>query len=141
MPDTKIEVKTIDEVLSRINANDDCEIFLPCIQRDFVWKQDRIYSLLDSLMRGDPMGVILAWETTRSINYRKFECSHNDNDNSEFQVIDGNNSTLKQYILDGQQRLQSLYIAMHGSYNGNVLYFDLLDSAPLPLLKSPCTDG
>lgn len=124
-----IEVKTIAEVLDRINADDDGGIFLPCIQRDFVWGKERIYKLLDSLMRGYPMGFIFIWETTYSINYRNFERDYDDNNNA-FQIIDGNNSTLRQYILDGQQRLQSLYIAMHGSYNGNKLYFDLLGSTP-----------
>lgn len=54
-----IEVKTIAEVLDRINADGDGGIFLPYIQRDFVWREERIYSLLDSLMRGYPIGTIL----------------------------------------------------------------------------------
>ena len=121
----KYTQSTIAEVLDRINADGDGGIFLPYIQRDFVWREERIYSLLDSLMRGYPIGTILAWETKRPINYRGFECDYDVNNNSELQAGDENNLTLKQYILDGQQRLQSLYIAMRGSYNGNILFLNL----------------
>lgn len=35
------------------------EIVLPAIQRDFVWNKERIEKLLDSIMRGYPIGIIL----------------------------------------------------------------------------------
>ena len=63
---------TIASVLDNINLNQRGGIFLPYIQRDFVWDETRIYSLLDSLMRGYPMGTILIWETDESVNYRCF---------------------------------------------------------------------
>jgi len=121
-----IEVKTIAEVLDRINADGDGGIFLPCIQRDFVWREERIYDLLDSLMRGYPIGTILVWETNTAVNYRLFQKNYvPDTIDNDFDIDDGQHSINRQYILDGQQRLQSLYIALRGYYNGNVLFFNL----------------
>ena len=39
------------------------EIVLPAIQRDFVWPEDKVLRLLDSIMRGYPIGIALLWET------------------------------------------------------------------------------
>ena len=111
---------TITDIVSRIKNNG---ILLPYIQRDFVWDKERICSLLDSLMRGYPIGDILIWETKRPVNYREFELDYNSNiNNNGFTTGDGNNPITKQYVLDGQQRLQSLYIAMCGSYDGDMLF-------------------
>ncbi|MBQ3625905.1 MAG: DUF262 domain-containing protein [Synergistaceae bacterium] len=119
--------KSIAEVLSSINLDEKGGIFLPYIQRDFVWNEERIYSLLDSLMRGYPMGTILIWETDTAVNYRRFAKDYDPDDiDYDFLVDDKNNKILRQYVLDGQQRLQSLYIAMHGTYNNENLFFDLL---------------
>lgn len=122
----QITNKSIASIVKHINLNSD-GIFLPYIQRDFVWDEDKIYSLLDSLMRGYPMGTILIWETDTNINYRCFTKDYNSDDVEYDFLVDGNNNKiLRQYVLDGQQRLQSLYIAMQGSYNGNILFFNLL---------------
>ena len=119
--------KSIASIVKSININQQYGMFLPYIQRDFVWNEERIYSLLDSLMRGYPMGTILIWETDTLLNYRKFEQNFNpDNIEYDFLVDDGSDKTLRQYVLDGQQRLQSLYIAMHGTYDGQTLFFNLL---------------
>ncbi len=48
------------------------ELFLPAIQRDFVWKPDRIQNYLDSLLRGYPTGVFLFWNTKERVQYRRF---------------------------------------------------------------------
>ena len=120
---------TIANIIERINSGGENGIFLPYIQRDFVWKQERICSLLDSLMRGYPIGDILIWETEYPVNYRKFERKYNSNtDNNDFTAGDDNNQVIKQYVLDGQQRLQSLYIAMCGAYDNKILFFNLKSS-------------
>ena len=128
-PAVDSESETIAEVLTHINVDGDGGIFLPYIQRDFVWREERIYKLLDSLMRGYPIGTILVWETNTPVNYRRFQNNYVPNTiDNDFYIDDGQHPINRQYILDGQQRLQSLYIAMRGSYNGNMLYFDLLGS-------------
>ena len=46
------------------------EIVLPAIQRDFVWSEEQIEKLFDSVMRGYPIGIVLLWETYDDIQYR-----------------------------------------------------------------------
>lgn len=51
--------QTIKDVLQEI---EDGRLFLPAIQRKFVWKEDQITKLFDSLMRGYPIGTFLFWD-------------------------------------------------------------------------------
>ncbi|MDA4132942.1 MAG: DUF262 domain-containing protein, partial [Thaumarchaeota archaeon] len=49
------------------------EISLPDLQRDFVWKEEDIRLLLDSIMRGYPFGLLLFWNTQfLEVVYREF---------------------------------------------------------------------
>lgn len=98
-------------------------IVLPAIQRDFVWKADRIEKLFDSLFRGYPIGVVLLWDTTEAIQYRTFVADYKSGAVAAYEVNDGETVQL---VLDGQQRLTSLYIALRGSLNGRKLHFDIL---------------
>jgi len=38
------------------------KLFLPAIQRKFVWNEEQITKLFDSLMRGYPIGTFLFWD-------------------------------------------------------------------------------
>jgi len=61
---------------SLLNQIKNEEIVLPGIQRDFVWPEERIARLLDSIMRGYPIGITLLWETYNDIQYRTFVKDH-----------------------------------------------------------------
>ena len=98
-------------------------IVLPAIQREFVWKKDRIEKLFDSLFRGYPIGVVLLWDTTEKIQYRTFIADHKRRAPANYRINDGETVQL---VLDGQQRLTSLYIALRGSLDGRKLHFDVL---------------
>jgi len=100
------------------------EIVLPAIQRDFVWPEDKILRLLDSIMRGYPIGIALMWETYLDLQYRNFGEAFNTGEIHNFK--DNKKKNKLKLVLDGQQRLQSLYIALYGSYEGKALYFDVL---------------
>jgi uncharacterized protein with ParB-like and HNH nuclease domain len=100
------------------------EIVLPAIQRDFVWSEQQIEKLLDSIMRTYPIGITLLWETYEDIQHRKFVGDYRLGARYSFNSND-KNKRLK-LVLDGQQRLQSLYIALYGTYEGKYLYFDIL---------------
>ncbi len=100
------------------------EIKLPDLQRDFVWDESQVRELLDSILRGYPFGYLLLWNTQFiKVWYRDFTDS----------FVDGMTYTPKQkpeetrilMVLDGQQRLQSLYLTMFGSFNGKFVYFDV----------------
>lgn len=100
------------------------QVVLPAIQRDFVWSEEQTERLLDSVMRGYPIGIALLWETYNDIQYRTFARDfrsgtlHSYRDNPERRRL--------RVVLDGQQRLQSLYIALHGQRDGRRAYFDVL---------------
>ena len=108
-------------LLNQIDSND---IVLPAIQRDFVWSEDKIEKLLDSIMRGYPVGIVLIWETYKDIQFRQFEKVHLNGTKPAF--IDNSANKKLKLVLDGQQRLQALYLALYGSYKGKYLYFDVL---------------
>lgn len=99
--------------------------WLPNIQRPFVWNEDQISRLFDSIMREYPISTLLIWKTKEQIKHRKFIDNFlPDIKLTNFYVPD--NSRSKMMVLDGQQRLQSLFIGLRGSYFGRELYFDLL---------------
>lgn len=112
---------SIVSALTRIHNH---EWVLPDIQRDFVWEPERIYKLLDSILRGYPFGTLLFWNTRQHLQYREFIRDWHKDEAYTFQVkLEGQKTTV---VLDGQQRLQSLYIATDGSFETRVLYFDVL---------------
>lgn len=111
-------------IINLLEQIKDDEIILPAIQRDFVWNKDKIEKLLDSIMRGYPIGIILLWETYNNIQYRIFIKDYQDNILHTFH--DNKDQKRLKLVLDGQQRLQSLYTALYGTYEGKYLYFDVL---------------
>ena len=64
------------------------------------------------------------WETYNDIQYRSFVTDYRPDSIHKFRE-NPDNKKIK-LVLDGQQRLQSLYIALYGSYCGKELYFDVL---------------
>ena len=78
-------------------------IGLPDLQRPFVWKDNKIRELLDSMMKGYPIGYIMLW------------ASPDDYENTGY--IGKNNKMYKRpddLVIDGQQRLTALLAAMYG---------------------------
>jgi uncharacterized protein with ParB-like and HNH nuclease domain len=59
-------------IYSLLNQIKSKEVVLPAIQREFVWSEDKIIKLLDSAMRGYPVGIALLWETYDDVQYRHF---------------------------------------------------------------------
>lgn len=99
--------------------------WLPNIQRPFVWSEAQIERLYDSILREYPIGTLLVWKTKGEIRHRKFI----DNWKDSTRLIDfyvPNDKRAKMLVLDGQQRMQSLFIGLKGSYNGKELFFNVL---------------
>ena len=111
-------------IVSLINQIDSEDIVLPAIQRDFVWSESKIQKLMDSILRGYPIGIVLMWETYQDIQFRRFEKTYRKGIKPAF--LDNSSEKKLKLVLDGQQRLQSLYLALYGHYNGKCLYFDIL---------------
>lgn len=111
-------------IINLLNQIKNEEVVLPAIQRDFVWPEDKVLRLLDSIMRGYPIGIALLWETYLDLQYRKFTEAFHSGEIHDFK--ENKRKKKLKLVLDGQQRLQSLYIALYGSYKGRSLYFDVL---------------
>lgn len=117
---------TIRKVVQYLNNREyDGGFWLPNIQRPFVWGTEQIEKLFDSIMRQYPISTLLVWRTRSPIKRRRFIDAYRDDVAlSAFQVPE--DEATKLLVLDGQQRLQSLYIGLCGSYNKEELYFSVL---------------
>ncbi|MCW3998883.1 MAG: DUF262 domain-containing protein [Candidatus Bathyarchaeota archaeon] len=107
---------------------DEKKLLLPHIQRPFVWKYDQVKGFFDSIMREYPINTLLFWRTREEVQIRKFIDNYVEGMNVKETYLKTSeyNNKEKWLVLDGQQRLQALYIALKGTYNGRELYFDLL---------------
>lgn len=109
---------TIKEAMNRIAAK---KLYLPAIQRKFVWDASQIEQLFDSIMRDYPIGTFLFWmvEEAKHNDYSFYEFIR------EYHARDNWKNTLAAKphlpddlvgVLDGQQRLNSMYVALQGTY-------------------------
>ena len=127
---------TIKETIKKIGGND---IYLPAIQRKFVWKKYQIEKLFDSLMRGYPIGTFLFWfiEKPYIDEYVFYKFLQNYHQRDKFLNEKAPNPELKDNIigvLDGQQRLSSMYIALQGTYSVKKPYYGWKNDKAFPEL-------
>lgn len=122
----KNQTETIRKMVSHLNNSDhDGGFWLPNIQRPFVWNEGQIERLFDSIMRQYPISTLLVWKTTSRIRHRSFIDTYTKSLLlSTFYRPE--NGHAKRLVLDGQQRLQSLFIGLRGSYEGRELHIDVL---------------
>lgn len=113
---------TLNGVLAQIDSG---RVVLPAMQRPFVWQDERITRLIDSLLRGFPLGTALLWKTGTVQRFRRFQKDVLPNAGITADFESGV-STERYLVLDGQQRLQSLYAAVLGTYAGKRLFLDAL---------------
>ena len=143
--------KTIADVIEEIGES---KIFLPAIQRKYVWDVGQICNLMDSVMRGYPFGTFLFWKIQKQDvnknNYALYEFirSYSEKDGNNNKKVSMPLTVSAEFpeayitaVLDGQQRLTSFHIALKGditvkephkryndpnAYVTKELYFDLL---------------
>lgn len=108
---------TIRKAVEHVRRN---EFVLPAIQREFVWSPDQICKLFDSLMRGYPIGSFLFWKVDRAhcreYTFYGFLSDYHERDSRHNPLVDLTGDEGVTAILDGQQRLTSLYIGLRGSH-------------------------
>lgn len=108
---------TIAQAIERIHRN---EYLLPAFQRDFVWSAEQIEKLFDSLMKGYPISSMLFWKvkggTKTDFRFYKFLSVFIQYHRICNDPIPTDNINDFYAVLDGQQRLTSLYIGLCGSY-------------------------
>lgn len=112
---------TINEAMQRIK-ND--EYLLPAFQREYVWEGWQIEELFDSLMRGYPISSMLFWEvrdeSKTAWKFYRFLKFYREKHNTHNELVDTKQHKDFKAILDGQQRLTSLYIALFGHYDEGI---------------------
>ena len=84
------------------------KVKVPQFQRDFVWNIRQTAELLDSMIKGYPIGTFILWETTERMNSVK-----NIGDLAE--IPESRDGEKIAYVLDGQQRITSLFAAHQGA--------------------------
>jgi uncharacterized protein with ParB-like and HNH nuclease domain len=107
---------------------DEKRLLLPHIQRPFVWKYEQMKSFFDSILREYPISTLLFWRTNEEVQIRRFIDNYVEGMNVKDTYLKSSEykSKEKLLVLDGQQRLQALYMALKGTYEKKELYFDLL---------------
>ena len=89
----------LDLLVKNIDRGD---VALPDIQRPFVWSTAKVRDLFDSMLKGFPVGYLLFWATEAPVGTRQIGT-----DSKEEKVA-------RWLIVDGQQRLTSLYAVLSG---------------------------
>ena len=115
---------TIADVLEKIRRD---EMAMPAIQRDYEWDAGRIEWLFDSLMREYPISSFLFWEVRGESSVGRYKFYKFLNAYREDFKIRGDERIISSddrfwAVLDGQQRLTSLFIGFYGSYAWRVAY-------------------
>ena len=100
---------------------------LPSIQREFVWDTEQIEKLFDSLMRDYPISTFLFWKVDKSkikdFQFYEFLKKYHQKDNKHNQKADLTYDEDVIAVLDGQQRMTSMCIALAGSYAEKKRYY------------------
>jgi hypothetical protein len=95
---------SVEELLLKVHSGD-WSLWLPSFQRRFVWDSVNIKAFLDSLFKGNPVGIILLWRSR----------SPEDSDPFALRVLVGEGKNSENYlIVDGQQRVLSLLLLLNG---------------------------
>jgi hypothetical protein len=100
----KPDSKKYTDLISEIQKG---QIKIPKFQRDFVWSIEKTAKLLDSILKGYPIGTFILWETNERLNDIK--------DIGNLKLPPVPDDIKVQYVLDGQQRITSLYAAFLGA--------------------------
>jgi uncharacterized protein with ParB-like and HNH nuclease domain len=80
---------------------------IPQFQRRFVWSKEKTANLLDSIIKGYPIGTFILWKTKESLRSVRNIGGINFPETPKGDSI--------QYVLDGQQSMTSLYVGIKGS--------------------------
>ena len=89
------------------NDIDSGQTKIPQFQRDFVWDKARTATLIDSILKGFPIGTFILWKTKERLRHMRSI--------GNVQLKEPDRHDAIQYILDGQQRITSLYAVRKGA--------------------------
>lgn len=89
------------KISTALDKFDERQLFVPAFQREYVWKRDDAKQLIDSLIKDYPTGTMLTWETNAPPELK----GPHKYDEKQGAV---------RILLDGQQRLTTLYMLIRG---------------------------
>ena len=93
-----METLTIRKIVEQVQRG---QIRIPAFQRGFVWEPDRVAFLIDSIYKSYPYGALLFWRTNETLTVeRKL---------GPFELPEPEADYPLDYVLDGQQRVTSMY--------------------------------
>ncbi|MBF0419610.1 MAG: DUF262 domain-containing protein [Magnetococcales bacterium] len=99
---------TKDDLKDILQWADKGRLQLPDFQRDYVWGDEDLRSLIASVAKGYPVGALLTLETGGDVNFKP-------------RVLEGvvlrDEVVPEQLLLDGQQRITSLYQALFSDHS------------------------
>ena len=109
---------TIKTAIENIQSN---TYLLPAIQRKFVWSGTQIEMLFDSILRDYPINSFMFWKVCSDniksgYKFYRFITSYRERFHENNEYINTTGATDFYTVIDGQQRLTSLYIGMRGTY-------------------------
>ena len=113
-----MEKITIEKAMENIYSN---KYLIPSFQREYVWDKKKIAELFSSIMSDYPISTMLFWEINSEDGknlcefyqfLKKFKKGDKNNN------LEPNVASKSEFIaiIDGQQRLTSLYLALRGQY-------------------------
>lgn len=129
----------VSDIIRQVNR----DIYLPAIQREFVWSTGRVERLFDSIMADFPIGSFLFWRLQQANKdewpiyefIRDFDVENPHNSPANMAGISKDISL----VLDGQQRITSLFVGLKGTYR-YFYYRWRMTRLYLNLLKTPTPD-
>lgn len=97
------QTKKYEHLFSDIDQG---SIKIPKFQRDFVWNKQQTAQLIDSIIKGYPIGTFIFWKTKDELRHFK--------NIGNARLPDQKKGDFVYYVLDGQQRITSLYAVRKG---------------------------
>lgn len=133
----------VTDIVRKVNR----DWYLPAIQREFVWSTRSVERLFDSILSDFPIGAFLFWnlEEKNKHEWPIYEFIRTYDENKPHNSLANMDGITKDVtlVLDGQQRITSLYIGLKGSYRyfyyrwkTSKLYLNLL-KPPVPNDENP----
>ena len=111
---------SIRRLIERVTSG---EIRIPSFQRGFVWDAERVAYLMDSIYKGYPFGAIILWHTKQILTAERHL--------GPFELPKSKVDFPVDYVLDGQQRLTSIFgvfqtdLVANGDDSWTHVYFDM----------------
>lgn len=97
------QIRTFSALLAEIENG---QTKIPQFQREFVWSLAQSAKLMDSIIKGYPIGTFIFWNTSERLRAVR--------DIGGFELPEPRDGVFVNYVLDGQQRLTSLFASLRG---------------------------